>query len=80
MKVKNLRKNAKDKIWTDEFVFSGSQVIQRPHQNNGHPLLQERYMNGKLYFAGTETSTDYSGYMEGAIISALRMADIVKLH
>ena len=69
----------KDKIWTDEFVFSGSQVIQRPHQNNGHPLLQERYMNGKLYFAGTETSTDYSGYMEGAIISALRMADIVKL-
>jgi monoamine oxidase len=69
-----------DKIWTDEFVFSGSQVIQRPHQNNGHPLLQESYMNGKLYFSGTETAMEFSGYMEGAIISASRMANIIKLH
>jgi monoamine oxidase len=31
-------------------------------------------MNGKLHFAGTETATAYAGYMEGAIISAKKMA------
>ncbi len=45
----------------------------RPHQNNGHHLLQQGYMNGKLHFAGTETATEYAGYMEGAIRSAKRL-------
>lgn len=63
-----------DKVWTDEFILAGSQVIQCPHQNNGHPLLQKSYMNGKLFFAATETSTEYSGYMEGAVIAAQYMA------
>jgi monoamine oxidase len=67
-----------DKIWTDEFVLNGNQIIQRPHQNNGHPLLQKSYMNDKLHFAGTESATEFSGYMEGAIISALKIADIFK--
>ena len=67
-----------DKIWTDEYVLSGNQIIQRPHQNNGHPLLQKSYMNDKLHFAGTESATEFSGYMEGAIISALKIADIFK--
>lgn len=62
-----------DKIWTDEFVSGGDQVIQRPHQNNGHPLLQRSYMGDKLFFSGTETVTEFAGYMEGAIISARKM-------
>jgi len=62
-----------DKVWTDEFVLSGN-PIQRVHQYNGHSLLQQPYMNGRLYFSGTETSTENAGYMEGAIISALKMA------
>jgi monoamine oxidase len=61
-----------DKVWTDEFVSGGSQVILRPHQNNGHPLLQQSYMNGKLYFSGTETAVGFAGYMEGAVVSALQ--------
>ena len=64
-----------DKVWTDEFISAGNQIIQRPHQNNGHPLLQQNYMNGKLCFSGTETSTQFSGYMEGAIIAAKFIAD-----
>ncbi|WP_341227612.1 NAD(P)/FAD-dependent oxidoreductase [uncultured Arcticibacterium sp.] len=60
-----------DKIWTDEFVISGNQRINKPHQNNGHPFLQESYINGKLLFSGTESSTEFSGYMEGAICSAI---------
>lgn len=59
-----------DKIWSDEFVISEDQTVHRPHQNNGHPLLQENYMNGKLFFSGTESATEYGGYMEGAIRAA----------
>lgn len=64
-----------DKVWTDEYVLAGNQDIQRPHQNNGHPLLQESYMNGKLFFAATETAVEYSGYMEGAVIAAQSIAN-----
>ncbi|WP_077404842.1 flavin monoamine oxidase family protein [Cellulophaga omnivescoria] len=67
-----------DKIWTDEFLISADQFAQRAHQNNGHPSLQNCYMNGKLYFSGTETATEFGGYMEGAVISALSIAEKLK--
>lgn len=67
-----------DKVWTDEFVMSENQTILRPHQNNGYPLLQNSYMNDKLFFSGTETATEFAGYMEGAIISALRIFEQIK--
>lgn len=59
-----------EKIWNDQFIQSDPQNILRPHQNNGHPVLQQNYMNNKLFFAGTETSIKHPGYMEGAVISA----------
>jgi monoamine oxidase len=62
-----------DKIWTDEFILNGNQTIIRPHQNNGHPVLQENYMHGKLFFSGTEAIPTFSGYMEGAVLSAKRI-------
>ncbi|MDM1295788.1 FAD-dependent oxidoreductase [Sphingobacterium sp. N143] len=64
-----------DKVWTDEYILSGSQIIHRPHQNNGHPSLQQSYMNGRLFFAATETAVEFSGYMEGAVIAAKRMSE-----
>lgn len=63
-----------DKVWVDEFILAGDQVIQRPHQNNGHPLLQQSYMGGKLFFAATETASEFPGYMEGAVIAAQSVA------
>lgn len=63
-----------DKIWTDEYVLAENQLIYRSHQNNGHPVLNYPYMNHKLYFSGTETATQFAGYMEGAIISAKETA------
>lgn len=63
-----------DKIWTDEFILGGSQIIQRPHQFNGHPVLLENYLDGKLIFCATETATEFAGYMEGAVIAAQRVA------
>lgn len=59
-----------DKVWSDEFVIGGNQIVQRPHQNNGHPILHQSYLNGKIFFSGTETATEFAGYMEGAVISA----------
>ena len=61
-----------EKKWTDEFILNPNQTINRPHQNNGHPTLQEQYMNGKLFFSGTESIPVFSGYMEGAVRSAKR--------
>jgi len=61
-----------EKIWNDEFILNGNQTINRPHQNNGHPTLQENYMNGKLFFSGTEAIPEFSGYMEGSVLSAKR--------
>lgn len=63
-----------DQIWTDRLVLGENPIITRPHQYNGHPLLLRSYFNEKLFFAGTETSTEFAGYMEGAIRSAERIA------
>ena len=66
-----------DKIWTDEFVLSGNPIIHRAHQNNGHRLLHKEYMDGKLLFCGTETASEFAGYMEGAIIAAKRIYGLI---
>ncbi len=58
-----------DKEWKDEYIIGTNPIIQKPHQNNGHHLLQQSYMNDKLFFSGTESSQQFGGYMEGAIVS-----------
>lgn len=35
----------------------------------GNPLYKSFYMNHKLLFSGTETSSEYGGYLEGAVRS-----------
>lgn len=60
----------KDNVWTNKFVLGKVQTIYKAHQNNGHPVLKENYYNRKLFFSGTESSSEYSGYMEGAVIAA----------
>jgi len=64
-----------DKVWTNEFLASGTSIANRPHENNGHPLLQEPYMNEKLFFANTETAAEFPGYMEGAVNAAIRVGN-----
>ena len=63
-----------DKVWNDEYIVKGSMLIERPHQNNGHPLLRPGYMDEKLFFGGAETATEFPGYMEGAVGAAIRVA------
>ncbi|NIG56691.1 NAD(P)/FAD-dependent oxidoreductase [Chitinophaga sp. Cy-1792] len=64
-----------DKVWLDEYIGKGSLTPLRPHQHNGHPVLHEGYMGGKLFFCGTETAGKYPGYMEGAVIAARMLAE-----
>jgi monoamine oxidase len=59
-----------DKVWTDEFVLGENQLVQYPHQNNGHAIFSESYLDDSVFFAGSETATQFGGYMEGAVISA----------
>jgi monoamine oxidase len=66
-----------DKVWNDEYIVQGNQIVEKPHQNNGHPYLQYSYVHDKIFFCGTETSSNFPGYMEGAVQSAIRVADLI---
>ena len=67
--------NYEEVVWRNEpFSFAPYSSHVLPHQNNGHQLYQQSYMDGKLIIGGTETSTSYPGYMEGAVHSALSIA------
>ncbi|MTI38114.1 flavin monoamine oxidase family protein [Fulvivirga lutimaris] len=66
-----------DMLWNNEKFTNctlSNQGLQA-HQNNGHSMLVQPQMNDKLYFAGAETSRFNSGYMEGAVISAIQVAE-----
>lgn len=58
-------------VWRNEpFTFSDYNSHVLPHQNNGHPIYQKAYLDGKLWIAGAETGSHSPGYMEGAVRSA----------
>ena len=63
-----------DKIWSDKYIQPNKDNFLPPHLNNGNPIFEENYMNGKLFFTGTETSNTFGGYMEGAIIASNSVA------
>jgi len=60
-----------EKVWKLEAYTSASYHSHiLPHQNNGHHLFRKGYLNNRLFIAGSETSAEFPGYMEGAIRSA----------
>jgi monoamine oxidase len=57
-----------EKVWNNENLLNfENDTFLRPHYNNGHPIYQQEFLNGKFIVAGSETSAKYGGYMEGAI-------------
>ena len=66
-----------DKIWNDKYIQPSIDNFLRPHFNNGHFLFEKSYMNDKLFFTGTETSKEFGGYMEGAVVAAKSVAEKV---
>jgi len=66
-------------IWTNEkFTSTPYSDNILPHANNGHRLYQQSYLNNSLFFAGTETSPMFYGYMEGAVRSAKNVIGSIK--
>ncbi|MGR8935612.1 MAG: flavin monoamine oxidase family protein [Gammaproteobacteria bacterium] len=49
------------------------------HPLYGHPWLQLDHWHDKLFFGGTETSSEYGGYLEGALASAERIAHALSI-
>ncbi|MFT5997699.1 MAG: monoamine oxidase [Neolewinella sp.] len=65
-------------VWQQEvFTFTPYDSHVLPHQNNGHPIFRETYLDGRLLLAGSETAVVYPGYMDGAVRSARRVALLV---
>ena len=64
-----------DKIWNDQYIQPQEDTFLPPHFNNGHSVYEDIYMNGKLFFTGTETSNSFSGYMDGAISASNKVCN-----
>ena len=68
-----------EKVWSKEsLLHSATPRFLNPHANNGHPVYQQDYLNGKFIIAGSETSPSYGGYMEGAIYRGNQIVDQLK--
>ena len=68
-------------IWSEEVYTKDKRrddVSVYPHQNNGNPIFENRYYHNQFFIAGSETSTSYPGYMEGAIVSANRIVEEIR--
>ncbi len=69
-----------EKIWSeDSLLFFPYVDFVFPHQNNGNPIYGNTYFNGKLFISGSETSSKYGGYMEGAVQVAKIVVDRMKV-
>jgi monoamine oxidase len=65
-------------VWSEEIYTKDKKqdsVSVYPHQNNGNPIFSDSYYDNRFFIAGSETSTTYPGYMEGAIVSANRITE-----
>ena len=63
------------KDWCDE-AFTATAADENPpttHPEYGHAWLQLDHWNDKLYFSGTETASQFGGYLEGALESTERV-------
>ncbi len=63
-----------DQVWDEDNLVGNADLIQQPHLNNGDILLKKGYFDNQLFFAGTETSNQFPGYMDSAIASAKRVS------
>ncbi|MFK7935195.1 MAG: flavin monoamine oxidase family protein [Saprospiraceae bacterium] len=63
-------------VWRKEaFTFTPYDQHILPHQNNGHPHYRQPLWGGQLWLAGSETSEQFPGYMDGAVRSATLVAE-----
>lgn len=67
--------NYEELIWQHEtLTYKPYEGHLFPHQNNGHQLYSNSFLNERLFIAGTETASAFPGYMEGAVRNAKEIA------
>ncbi len=60
-----------EEVWNqNKACFAPYETQVLPHQNNGHELFKNPLYDKRFLIAGTETSSHFPGYMEGAVASA----------
>ncbi len=58
-------------VWANEpYTFESYGTPILPHQNNGHSVYRQAYLNERFFIAGAETGIASPGYMNGAVESA----------
>lgn len=68
-----------EKVWSKEKLLNfENDTLISPHFNNGHSIYQQEFLNGKLIIAGSETSPNFGGYMEGAISRGNQIVEQLK--
>lgn len=68
----------REKDWlSDSFTAGSLSKSIYMHPDYGNPVWEKRYMNGKLLFSGSETSSAFGGYMEGAVAAGKRAAEFL---
>ncbi|WP_028376201.1 flavin monoamine oxidase family protein [Leeuwenhoekiella sp. MAR_2009_132] len=61
----------KECIWSREtHTYESSESPLFPHQNNGNPVFQDSFFEDRLLVSGSETATEFPGYMDGAVYAA----------
>lgn len=69
-----------EKNWSEEPYNGGCPVACMPPGNMENYALTIRAPTGKIHWAGTETATQWIGYMSGAAESGLRVAHEILHH
>lgn len=59
-------------LWAQEaFTCHPNNPATIPHQHHGHKIFGQSFWQGKLMISGSETSPQFGGYMEGAVVAAM---------
>ena len=62
-------------VWSkEEHTFESSNPALYPHQNNGNPIFNQSFFDGKLLISSAEAASEFPGYMDGAVQSANNVA------
>jgi len=70
--------NYEDVVWANEiYTSSAMNEFLVPQSNFGHPVYSNTYLNGRFIMAGTETSRREGGFMEGAVLSAQFISQVI---
>lgn len=55
-------------IWSEnDYVKWPKDKFMQPHQNNGHPIFRQPFLDNRLIISSSESASTFPGYMDGAI-------------